>query len=118
MSLRTRKTEIEYSRAKVAKTLVPLGSEAKIPEAPDFQYWKIVANRFPHDQHHTHHVLVVLKRDCPVESVTLEEIEEMWYRILPWADDHFDYLKFNLRELRSIHATPHLHLLVLKEEYK
>lgn len=119
MSLRTRATEIKYSQAKVAKTLIPLGQEAEIAGTESlFYYWKLVANRFPHDQHHTHHIMVVLRRDGPVPSVTLEELEELWYRILPWADERFDYLKLNLIGLRSVQQTPHLHLLVLKAEYK
>lgn len=118
MSLRSKEMELRYSAAKINNKLIPLAVEPKAPGVPEFQYWKIVLNKFPHDQHHVKHYLVVLMRDCPVERLTLEELEELWYRILPWADDHFDYLKFNLKNLRSIKATPHLHLLVLMDEYK
>jgi hypothetical protein len=118
MSLRTNETEQLYQEAKKAGTLIPLEQEVVLRGAPQFYYWKIIANRFPHDLHHAHHALVVLKRECPVERVTLEELEELWYSVVPWADRHFDYVKFNLSSMRSVVGTPHLHLLVLKGEYK
>lgn len=118
MSLRSPEMEDRYQQAKKDGQLIPLASEAKLAGAPDFDYWKIIANRFPHDRHHTFHILVVLRRDCAVHEVSLEELEELWFSILPWADRTFDYVKFNLSSMRSITQTPHLHLYVLKKEYK
>lgn len=118
MTMRTKEMEARYNAAREAGRLVPLGQEIELTGAPTFHYWKLVANRFPHDRHHTRHILIVLRRDGPIEDVTLEELEELWYRIVPWADDYFDYVKLNLKSLRSVNTTPHLHLLVLKPEYK
>lgn len=119
MSLRTEATELQYTKAKMKKTLIPLSQEEEIVGTQSlFHYWKLVANRFPHDLHHTHHIMVVLRRDCPPNDVTLEELEELWYRIVPWADERFDYVKFNLSSVRSVGTTAHLHLLALKPEFK
>lgn len=118
MTMRMNKTERQYQDARNEGTLVPLGQEPKLDYAPDFEYWTIVDNRFPHDRHHYDHVLIVLKRDCSVAEVSLIELAELWHKILPWADDKFDYVKLNLSSLRSVKNTPHLHLLVLKEDYK
>lgn len=118
MTMRSEKMEQAYQQAKQDGTLIPLVQEPKLRGAPDFQYWKIIANRFPHDRHHSAHVLIVLKRDCPVDKISLEELEELWFGIFPWADKVFDYVKLNLSTLRSINHTPHLHLCVLKPDYK
>lgn len=118
MTMRTKEMEEKYQQARAAGALVPLSEEVELGGAPMFHYWKLVANRFPHDLHHVQHILIVLRRDCPVRDVTLEELEELWYGIIPWADNYFDYVKLNLTSLRSVQQTPHLHLLVLKPEYK
>lgn len=118
MTLRTDATERAYSEAKASGDLLPLASEPSIANAPEFFYWKIVDNRFPHDEHHDIHKLIVLRRDCDVVELTTKEIEELFFEVIPWADDKYDYVKLNLSGLRSIKATPHLHLLTLKPEYK
>lgn len=116
--MRSPEMEDKYKKARENGELVPLSQEPQVPGAPDFHYWKIVSNRFPHDRHHTRHILIVLKRDCGVYQICLEELEELWYQVMPWAEDKFDCLKFNMRSLRSVNQTPHLHLLVIKDEYK
>lgn len=118
MSLRSPDMEERYKQAKKDGQLIPLASEAKLAGAPDFDYWKVITNRFPHNRHHTVHMLVVLKRDCDVLEVSLEELEELWFGVLPWADNTFDYVKFNLSSMRSVNNTPHLHLYILKAPYK
>jgi hypothetical protein len=112
------RTERAYSEAKASGTLIPLGDEQPIPEAPEFKYWKVVDNRFPHDRHHDIHKLVVLKRDCDVSELSPDELYELHYGVIQWADDKYDYVKLNLSGLRSVKATPHFHLLTLKPEYK
>lgn len=110
--------EADYQAARAANQLVPLRDETPVEGHSPFHYWKIVQNRFPHDRHHTEHYLVVLNRDCLVEQVSLEELEELWYTVIPWADGHFDYIKLNMTARRTVNETPHLHLYVLKDEYK
>lgn len=118
MSLRTSKTEQAYTAAKAAGNLIPLIQEPKIDEAPEFDYWKVVPNRFPHDQHHKLNLLIALKRDCAIEDVSLDELAELWYRVFAWADTLYDFIKFNLKAMRSVNGTPHLHIMVLKKRYK
>lgn len=118
MSLRTKKMEQIYADARAAKTLMPLAQEPIVEGAPEFAHWKIVANRFPHNRHHSKHVMVVLKRDCALDDVALVELSELWHTVVPWADAHYDYVKLNLSSMRTVNHTPHLHLLSLKPEYK
>lgn len=116
MSLRTPATEARYQAARASGQLRHLMEE---PPVAEFRLWRIIANRFPHDRHHTRNHLAVLKRDCPVEQISITEWEELWRRVMPWADQQgYDYIKFNLSATRSVTATPHVHLLELKEEYK
>lgn len=116
MTLRTPVTERAYQDARAAGDLKPLAEEAPLRE---FELWKLVDNRFPHDRHHTLNHLVVLKRDCPVEHINMLEWEEFWRVIMPWANNSgYDYIKFNLASVRSVNHTPHLHLMTLKREFK
>lgn len=116
MSLRTPATEARYQAARASGQLRHLLGE---PAVAEFRLWKVIDNRFPHDRHHTVNHLVVLKRDCPVENISTTEWEEFWKTIMPWANARgYDYIKFNLSNVRSVNATPHLHLMSLKQEYK
>lgn len=115
MTLRTKEMEHKYTMARVTGQLKELIDEKSIH---DFKFWKIVNNRFPHNKHHQRHVLVVLKRTCSVEQVSLEELGELWYEVLPWAEEQgYHYTKLNFSVLRSVNHTPHLHLLTLKPAY-
>lgn len=115
MTLRTKKMEHKYTMAKLNGDLKPLLEEEPIVE---FSYWKIVLNRFPHDKHHRKHILIVLKRECEVFKISPDELQELWYDVLPWAETQgWHYTKLNFQVLRSVNHTPHLHLLTLKPEY-
>lgn len=119
MSLRNEDTERHYQTARKMGWLKPLIEEPTLDMAPDFRLWKVIDNRYPHNQHHVRNHLVVLRRDCPVEMISTTEWEEFWKKVMPWANKaHYDYIKFNLSSVRSINATPHLHLMELKPEYK
>ena len=118
MTLRMNSTERAYQDAKAQNTLLPLQDEPEINEAPEFKYWRIIHNRFPHDRHHTTHHLIVLKRDCDANKLSDAEIIELHRRVIVWAESRYDIMKLNMPGLRSIKLTPHYHLMSLKEDYK
>jgi len=60
----------------------------------------------------------VLKRDIQLFTLSDDELYELWYVILPWADTHYDTCNINLQSTRSINTTPHIHLFDYKKEYK
>lgn len=118
MSMRTPETEQKYREARAAGTLIGLENEPDAPGTPLFTYWRVVENKFPHDRHHTKHLLVILKRKCRFDELSLAELQELWHSVIFWADDKFDYIKFNFASVRTVPNIPHLHLLTLKGEYK
>jgi len=114
MTARTEEMEAKYQEARRKGDLTPINEEKTIKE---WVYWALVVNRFPHDKLNTRHHMVVLKRKCSIWNITLEELCELWYIVLKWADKKYHYGKINFRRLRSIKGIPHIHLCDHKEEY-
>lgn len=115
MSVRSDETEALYQAAKRSRTLPSLLDEEPIH---DWQYWKLVENRYPHDKLVEVHHMAVLKREADVYMLDSAELQELWYEVLPWADKHYDFAKLNFASMRSINAIPHIHLCVYKESLK
>lgn len=118
MTLRTPQTQQLYEDAKVFDVLNDLKDEPRIAGTPHFKYWRIIDNRFPYDLHHELHHMAVLKRDARFSEMLDRELDELWHQILPWASYQYDYWKMNFPHMQSKPLTPHVHLMVLKAEYK
>lgn len=115
MTMRTPAMEAEYTVAKKNGSLVPLLDEPAIKE---WQYWKLIANRFPHNRHHVRNDLLVLKEPAinffAVRPVAFVELQHIYAEVA--AD--YDYMKINFPSVISVPDFVHVHLLTLKKEYK
>lgn len=115
MTARTAPMEQAYQDAKTKGELEPLHEIAPIKE---WTYWKLVPNRFPHDKLNTKHLMLVLKREVDLWSLSNYEIYELWREILPELDSQYDYVKLNFQAMRSVNGVPHLHVCVYREEFR
>lgn len=114
MTTRLATDEAAYQAAKAAKTLIPLHLEEPIA---DFQYWKIIENRFPHSRIADENHLLVLKRECSIDDIQSVEWVE-FLSILQQIGQRYDTVAYNLPGVRSIKNIVHCHLYRLKPEYK
>lgn len=115
MTARTDELEAEYQRARQSGELVPINKETTLKE---WDNWILVNNRFPHNKLVVTHLMVVLKREASVWQLNKNELNELWYTILPWADTQYDFAKINFSAMRSVKGIPHIHLCTYKEEYR
>jgi len=115
MSMRTQDLEDQYKIAREDGSLKTLYDEDPIH---DFKYWRIVANRFPHNKLTDVNHIIVLKR--PAEDIRhiglMEWIELL--KIVWFIRRDYDVFTYNLPSMSSIKNIPHCHLYKLKEEYK
>ena len=115
MTMRTPETEAKYATDRLNNNLTPLN---KVEPMKEWRFWKLIENSYPHDRHHTVHHMLVLKRPRPnVWRINLFEWLELC-RILEEVNPQYDYWKVNFSALQSIKNLPHIHLCVLKSEYK
>ena len=114
MTTRKPETEAAYQKAKATNKLEPLHLIEPIKE---WDHWKLVPNRFPHDRLNKVHLMLVLKREANIYAITNAELDELWRKILPELDSLYHYVKLNLRAMRSISNVPHLHICDFVEEY-
>lgn len=114
MSMRTRRTEAAYSRAKQDGSLRPLADEYHLRE---WKYWVLIDNRFPHDLHHTKNHLLVRKKTGSIYSLRLWEWAEL-LEIYHELKLEYDYLKLNFPSVISVPDYLHFHLMTLKDRYK
>lgn len=114
MTVRKPETEQAYQNAKATGDLEPLHLVKPIKE---WDHWKLVANRFPHDRLNAKHLMVVLKREANIFAITNAELDELWRTVLPELDDQYHYVKLNLAAMRSVANVPHLHVCDFTEDY-
>lgn len=116
MSMRTPVMDEEYQIAKESGLLVPLFDEAPVRE---WKYWRLVVNKYWHDKVARFGLMVVLKRECPsIWRIEKKERAELFEDVGPWCDSRFDTFDINLKSMRSIENIPHIHVKLLKEDYK
>lgn len=114
MSMRTRRTERAYRKAKRNGKLIPLAEEYRLRE---WKYWILVDNGYPHDRHHTRNHLLVRKRRGSIFSLRLWEWAEL-LEIYNEVKDDYDCAKLNFPSMISVPEYLHFHLLNLKDRYK
>ncbi|MES1987273.1 MAG: hypothetical protein V4440_04445 [Pseudomonadota bacterium] len=116
MSLRTPEMEAEYQQAKANGTLVSIVDEVPIRE---WEYWKLVVNRFWHDEVCVFGLMIVLKRECPIIwQIRDDELRELWRTVCPWMDAKFHSLTINLEAMRSINNIPHIQVYILQKKFQ
>lgn len=105
VTLRKPETEAAYKLSRETGDLSPLYSEEHIRE---FQYWRIVNNRFPYDKiYQTHHLLIPKRKFALESDMWLRERDELTRlkQTLP-----YDQVLENTMHNRSICDLYHLHL--------
>lgn len=114
MTARLPSTELAYQTAIKNGDVEPLHM---VPAIKQWRYWKLIKNRFPHDKLNTRHNMIVLLRECSLWDIAPAELLELWL-IFAEMDAEYDYIKINLKSLRSVHGIPHIHIADYKDEYK
>jgi diadenosine tetraphosphate (Ap4A) HIT family hydrolase len=113
-SLRTDETEAQYESLKQTGHLergCPLCDSEAITE---FDYWKIIPNRFPYDKIASLHHMVVPKRHTDGEDVTPEEIAKLLELRRHYLNDNYQYIFEALSNAKTIPAHFHLHVMITK----
>ena len=106
-SERTRATQRQYQEDKEAGILVGLENE---PPIQQYNYWKLIVNRYPYDETwRTSMLLVYIKNaqwdEIPTEAVIeLHVLKNSFKRI-------FDRITENGDAMTSVDYVPHVHLL-------
>lgn len=115
MTMRTELAEAKYQEARLLNQLKPLREEPAINE---WDHWRLIENRFPHDLHNTRHHLLVSKAPRAqfwnLSAPALKELQE----ILRNLNGQYDVVKYNFPAIQSVPQVCHLHLMNLKEEYR
>lgn len=114
MTMRLPADEQKYTEAKAAGDLKPIHQE---PAIQDFEYWRIVDNRFPHTRISDVDHLLVLKREAAIADVTAAEWSEL-LSLYSRLDGEYDVITHNFASMRSVQSIPHFHLYKLKVGYK
>lgn len=114
MSMRLSRTEQRYQNASKNGKLRPINQEKPIQL---WVYWRIVANRFPHDKISTQNDMVVLNREATLDTIKSYEWREL-KEIVEANKDNYDLLTMNLPSMSSVRNIPHFHLYKLKDRYK
>jgi hypothetical protein len=84
------------------------------PSIVDYQYWRIINNKFPYDSVAKVHHMLVPKRQFahPIEINKMETVE-LDTIIATYLDD-YDAIMLNLPKARTIPNWLHYHLLTFK----
>lgn len=79
-----------------------------------WQYWRLIENRFPYaNWYSVHHLLVPLSGVAERHELSAAELTELETIVYGWASQHYHQVFENLSSLRSVRNLLHLHLVVL-----
>lgn len=113
--MRTEAGEERYRRATRSGNLKKLYEEDPIA---DYTYWRIVKNRFSHNKLARINHMLVLKRECSgLLHIRIQEWVELLWIILE-IYPKYNCMLFNFPGMSSIKNIPHIHLYILKKEFK
>ncbi len=105
--LRSEATQDLYQNAEVVPDFI-----AVEPSLREFEYWRIIANRFPYDEIATsHHMLVPKRKFAEYAEMLPEERAELDSLIAGGLED-YDTLMLNTRRGRTVLNWLHFHLLI------
>lgn len=115
VSLRTKKDELYYAKAKKAgKSLKPLLEEERLRE---WNFWALIKNEFPYSAAFKIHHLLIPKRVVSGKDLTEDELNELM-KILDELSSEYDCHLVNYAKKQSIKHHFHVHMLIYKDNRK
>jgi diadenosine tetraphosphate (Ap4A) HIT family hydrolase len=88
---------------------------ANAPSIKDYQYWRIIENKFPYDTIAETHHLLVPKRQVPTYyQLNESEQAELNYLLYVTLNDEYDGRWYNSPKAQSVKDWLHFHLIVVK----
>lgn len=113
--LRTEETARRYEEAQVEKRA---GGGCRLcadtESIAEYQYWRLMPNRFPYDRFFAKSDMLVLKRHSDERGLTEAEKAELFTLKNEVLADQYDHLFENLPKQKSIPHHFHLHLVTPK----
>jgi len=112
MSLRLPATEAKYQAdIKAGRTQ----SLSEVPSLKEFEYWRIIPNKYPHDRIYRIHNMLVPKRVFPsLMNATKPERREYFQLLTSELINDYDCAVMNFPSQQSITNHFHTHLGVVK----
>lgn len=114
VSLRKRKDELAYARAKQNKSRRPLLNEPRLRE---WRYWALIDNDFPYTAAFKKHHMLIPKREVKENDLNSREREELKLIIEEVSKD-YDCQLINFINKQSVRNHYHIHLLTYKDKRK
>lgn len=87
-----------------------------VPSLVEYEYWRIVDNEYPYDRIASTHHLLMPKRCCDDNDLTVAEHAELIALRDTVLNDQYDCMVVNMPKYTSVKQHFHYHLIVLKEE--
>jgi diadenosine tetraphosphate (Ap4A) HIT family hydrolase len=82
----------------------------------DFNYWRIIENKFPYDTiAETHHLLVPKRQVKSWLDMNIEELDELDILITHTLPQAYDMILLNFPKAQSVKDWLHFQLIVVKE---
>lgn len=108
ISLRRAVDEEFYQKAKAAGDTRPLAEE---PSVKEWQYWRLIGNRYPYTiAFREHHMLVTKRVIGGLQELKIEELLELIEILCTFAAEEYDLWFVNTNKKRSILSHFHVHL--------
>lgn len=114
VSLRKRKDELAYARAKQKKSRRPLLSE---PRMREWKYWALIDNDFPYTAAFKKHHMLIPKREVTEKDLNKQERDELKL-IIDEVSTDYDCQLINFTSKQSVRNHYHIHLLTYKDKRK
>ncbi len=114
VSLRTKRDEIHYAKAKTSGRSKPLLEEDRLME---WKYWALIENEFPYSAAFKTHHMLIPKRVVDDKNLSIDERIEM-DSVLNELSETYDCVLVNFRKKQSIRDHFHMHLLCYKDKRK
>lgn len=114
--LRTEETATNYDEA--LKEKLEIGTCrlcADLEFIVEYQYWRLMPNKFPYDRYFSKSDMLVLKRHSDERGLTPEEREEYFQLISGVLADQYDSMLNHLPKQKSIPHHCHFHLVKIKK---
>jgi len=86
------------------------------PSIKDYQYWRIIENKFPYDTiAKTHHLLVPRRQALNWVDLDIDEMTELDNLMVYDLPQDYDMILLNFPKAQSVKDWLHFHLIVVKE---
>lgn len=86
-----------------------------VPSLTEFEFWRIIPNEFPYDRLMSRHDLLIPKRCCDDNDLTVEEHAELIHLRDTVLNEDYDTMMTNMPKYVTIPNHFHYHLVVFKE---